>query len=87
MNEDILKFLTTQAPAVVVLAIWWYYMTKYFMWVVDKKDEQNQSNLQMFIELVKENISVNSKFSDALWLLHPKLDEIHQDIKEIKSRK
>ena len=87
MNEAIIQFLTTQAPAVWVLSLGGYFMTKYFMWVVDKKDIQNQANLDRFIGLVEKTNDVISKFSTSLDWIHPKLTEMHEDIKSIKNKK
>lgn len=86
MNEAIIEFLTTQAPAVWVLALGWYFMVKYFMNIVDKKDIQNQANLDRFISLVEKTNDVIGKFSNSLDGIHPKLHEIHEDIKSIKNK-
>lgn len=87
MEDTLINFATSQWPAIGVLSIWWYLMVKYFMWVVDKKDAQNQSNLDRYITLSEKNMEVMSKFSGSLDWLHPKLHEIHEDIKIIKERK
>lgn len=86
MEESLQNFLFTQWPAVVVLAVGWYLMVRYFMGVVDKKDMQNQSNLDRFIGLVEKSNDFMGKQIQAIEGVHPKLTEMHNDIKEIKNK-
>lgn len=86
MEQAVINYLLQQWIAVVLLSIGGYLLTRYFMWVIDKKDIQNQANLEMFIGLVKSNIEVNSKFGATLEWLHPKLNEMHDDIKRILTK-
>ena len=51
------------------------------------KEKQNQANLDRYINLSEKNMEVMSKFSGSLDGLHPKLNDIHEDIKIIKDRK
>lgn len=87
MESTLLQFFTTQWPAIAILAIWWYFLVKYFMGELTKKDTQNQSNLDRYITLSEKNMEVMGKFSSSFDILHPKLNEIHDDIKEIKNKK
>lgn len=94
MEESVMQFILGQWPAIVVLAIWGYFMVRYFMWVVEKKDEQNQANLERFISLVEKSNDVMdksnlviAKVSNQLDNIHPKLNEIHDDIKKIRDNK
>lgn len=87
MEESLQNFLFTQWPAVVVLAVGWYLMVRYFMGVVDKKDTQNQSNLDKFIGLVDKTHEFMSKQIQSIEGISPKLSDMHNDIKEIKNRK
>lgn len=86
MPESLITFFTTQWPAIAVLAFWGFFMTKYFMWVVDKKDQQNQANLDRFILLVEKTNDFMSKQVQAMDWLHPKLEEMHKDIKNISAK-
>lgn len=93
MEETVLNYLLQQWVAVVLLALIGYLLTRYFMNQIDKKDllyqeeikrkdAQNQSNLDRYIDLTEKAIWVMS----SLWWLKPKLDEIHDDIRRIRDR-
>jgi hypothetical protein len=89
MQEALLQFITSQWPSVAILAIGWYFMVKYFMAQIDKKDQQNQSNLDRYILLSEKMVSLTEKniewmhdFKGSLNMVHPKLDAIHDDIKK-----
>lgn len=87
MEESLQNFLFTQWPTVVVLAVGWYFIVRYFMGVVERKDTQNQSNLDKFIGLVDKTHEFMSKEIQAIDWINPKLSDMHNDIKEIKNRK
>lgn len=53
---------------------------------IDKKDTQNQSNLDKFISLVEKSNEVMSKVGTSLDTIHPKLNDMHEDIKSLKNR-
>lgn len=91
MENTLIQFFTTQWPAIAILSIWGYFLVKYFMWQLEKKDSLNQENLKMFMDLVKENITINVWVNDTLKSIqnileniHPKLNEMHDDIKSLK---
>lgn len=91
MENTLIQFFTTQWPAIAILSIWGYFLVKYFMSQLEKKDSLNQENLKMFMDLVKENITVNVWVNDTLKRIqnileniHPKLNEMHDDIKSLK---
>ena len=87
MQDTLVWYVLQQSVVVVVvLGIAWY-MTKYFMVEMAKKDSQNQDNLKMFIWLVEKSNDVMWKFSWSLDWLHPKLNDMHEDIKTIRDRK
>lgn len=87
MEASLIQFFTTQWPAIAILAIGGYFLVRYFMSELTKKDWQNQANLDRYITLSEKDMDIVSKFSNTLDGLHPKLNEIHDDIKEIKNRK
>jgi len=84
MENTLIQFFTTQWPAIGILSIWWYFLVKYFMTQLDKKDWQNQLNLDKFIALHEKTMDAIGKFSTSIDYIHPKLNEIHDDIKAIK---
>lgn len=97
MEQALIQTLTTQWPSVAILSFWWYFLVKYFMSQIDKKDAiykeemakkdtQNQINLDRFIGLVEKTNDVIGKFWTALDWLHPKLNEMHEDIKKIRDK-
>lgn len=87
MEESLQNFLFTQWPTVVVLAVGWYFIVRYFMGVVERKDIQNQDNLNRFIGLVEKSNDFMSRQIQAIEGISPKLSDMHNDIKEIKNRK
>lgn len=87
MENTLVQFFTTQWPAIAILSIWGYFLVKYFMSQLEKKDWQNQCNLDRYIGLSEKTMEIMQKFSNSLDWLHPKLNEIHEDIREIKNRK
>lgn len=86
MQEVLVNFATTQAPAIAILSIGWYFLVKYFMGQINEKDKQNQANLDRYITLTEKNMEVMGKFSIALDWLHPKLDAMHDDIKYLRNK-
>lgn len=87
MEQALIGLLSSSWPTVWLIVVWWYYMAKYFMGQIDKKDIQNQTNLDKFIALHEKTMDAVGKFSSSIDNLHPKLNEIHEDIKDIKNRK
>lgn len=77
MEDIVINALKTQWPLAILLWAGWRFFTKYFMGVIDKKDQQNQANLERFIVLTEKAIWV---MADINWL-KPKLDEMHEDIR------
>ncbi len=95
MENTLIQFFTTQWPAIAILSIGWYFLVKYFMGQIDKKDalyredmtrkdSQNQANTEKFIALVERVGDVIGKFSLSIDGIHPKLNEMHEDIKSLK---
>lgn len=41
MENTLVQFFTTQWPAIAILSIWGYFLVKYFMSQLEKKDWQN----------------------------------------------
>lgn len=82
MESSLLQYILEQGVAIAVLWIWGYFMIKYFMNEIKRKDDQNQANLDKFIDLVKEGNLINTKIFEALDNTIPnKLNDIHSDIK------
>ena len=44
-----------------LVVVGWYFMSKYFMNQIDRKDQQNQANLDRFISLVEKTNEVIAK--------------------------
>lgn len=87
MEQALITLLQSSWTTVWIIVIGVYYMSRYFMYQIDKKDTQNQTNLDKFITLHEKTMEAVSKFSSSIDNLHPKLNEIHEDIKVIKGRK
>ncbi len=81
MDSNTLKYLADYWVWVFVLGVWGYFMIKYFMNEIKRKDDQNQSNLDKFIQLHEKTMDVVAKFSWSIDSIHPKLNEMHEDIK------
>lgn len=84
MENTLIQFFTTQWPAIAILSIWGYFLVKYFMSQLERKDAQNQANTDKFISLVEKVSDVIWKFSTSLDGIHPKLNEMHEDIKSLR---
>lgn len=84
MEATLIQFFTTQWPAIAILSIWGYFLVRYFMGQLEKKDAQNQANTDKFIWLVEKVSDVIGKFSTSLDGIHPKLNEMHEDIKSLR---
>lgn len=84
MENTLIQFFTTQWPAIAILSIWGYFLVKYFMAQLEKKDTQNQANLDRFIGLVEKTNEFMSKQIQSFDGIHPKLNDIHEDIKSLK---
>lgn len=66
MEQSVTQYLLTQWPTVAVLAIWWYLIIKYFMGELEKKDEQNQKNMDDFREAMIKNTEALIEFKNIL---------------------
>ncbi len=86
MEQLLQEVLKSSWPMVAIVVLWGYFLSKYFMQQIDKKDTQNQSNLDKFISLVEKSNEVMSKVGTSLDTIHPKLNDMHEDIKSLKSR-
>lgn len=63
------------------------FMLYHFMKRDEKKEVQNQANLDRFIDLQKESNTIHSKTSEILNTVVIKLNEMHGDVKNAKCRK
>lgn len=63
------------------------FMLYYFMKQQDKKEAQNQANLDRYIDLQKESNVIHSKTSDVLNTVVVKLNEMHGDVKASKCKR
>lgn len=61
-------------------------MIWYFMKTVDKKEEKNQDNLMLFIEMQKESNTIHIKTGEILNTMLMKLNEVHTEIKDNKKK-
>ena len=62
-------------------------MLFWFTRQIDKKDLQNQANLDRFITVTEKYSNLSEKVSNSLDSHIDKLREIHEDIKIIKNKK
>jgi hypothetical protein len=63
------------------------YMLYHFMKRDEKKEAQNQNNLDRFVDLQKESNLIHGKTSEVLNTVVLKLNEMHGDVKGAKCRK
>lgn len=63
------------------------YMLYHFMKRDEKKEAQNQANLDRFIDLQKESNTIHSKTSEILNTVVVKLNDMHSDVKNAICRK
>ncbi len=90
MEVQIIQSFAQYWPAVFIMAIMIYWFTRQ----IDKKDSQNQGNLDKFIAISEKYSSLTERVALSLdahiekidWHWR-KLDLIHDDIKVIKERK
>jgi len=83
MELSLIQEFAKYGSTILIMAI----MIYYFMKTVEKKEEANQNNLMLFIDMQKESNSIHSKTGEALNTVLAKLNEVHTDVKESKSRK
>jgi hypothetical protein len=64
------------------------------MGAIEKKDTQNQANLSLFIQLLRESNDVHLKTGEAIGkqgelsnTMIKKMEDMHNDIKTIRDRK
>lgn len=62
-------------------------MLYYFMKQQERKESQNQANLDRYIDLQKESNVIHSKTSDVLNTVVVKLNEMHGDVKASKCKR
>ena len=92
MEVSILSQILEKSLSVAILVIWGYYLLRYFIWSLEKKDTLNQENLVKFIS-ISEKYSILTERIAASLERHiekidrhgAKLDQIHQDLKDIKN--
>lgn len=63
------------------------FMLYHFMKRDEKKEAQNQSNLDRFVDLQKESNTIHSKTSEVLNTVVTKLNDMHADVKNSKCKK
>lgn len=63
------------------------FMLYHFMKRDEKKEAQNQSNLDRFVDLQKESNTIHSKTSEILNTVVLKLNDMHSDVKNAKCKK
>jgi uncharacterized protein (UPF0264 family) len=81
--EEILKNIATQGPTVAVMAVMIYYFIKQ----QDKKETQNQTNLERFVDLQKESNLIHSRTGELLNTMLTKLNDMHTDVRNAKCKK
>lgn len=92
METSVISAILEKSLSVAILVIGWYYLLKYFMGSLEKKDTQNQENLVRFIDISEKYsvltervaISLDNHVEKIDWHGR-KLDAIHTDVLEIKN--
>ena len=94
MEISVLSAILEKSLSVAILVIGWYYILRYFMWALEKKDALNQENLARFITISEKYSMLTERVAKSLdsyieridW--HgKKLDEIHIDVMIIKNHR
>lgn len=83
MELSLLQSFAQYWPAVLIMAMMIYWFTKQ----IDKKDLQNQANLDRFIMITEKYSVLTEKIANSLDGHIQKLNEIHDDIKIIKGNR
>lgn len=83
MEEFILTMVKSQGLAYTALVGWGYFMLKYFMQVVEKKDSNMAETINRFIDLQKESNMIHNGTGELLKTLTTKLEAVHTDVKKL----
>lgn len=83
MEESLLQLFATNWPAILIMAIMILWFTKQ----IDKKDLQNQANLDRFINLIEKTNAVMDKVIADISSHNLLLRDTCSDIKELNKKK
>lgn len=83
MEEFIANLVKSDWTAFGILACWGYFLLKYFMQVVEKKDSNMAETINRFIDLQKESNIIHNGTGELLKTLTTKLEAVHTDVKKL----
>lgn len=83
MEENLANIAKSDLTALSILAFWGYFLLKYFMQVVEKKDSNMSDTINRFIELQKESNVIHNGTGELLKTLTSKLEAVHIDVKKL----
>lgn len=83
MEEFIATIVKSDGLAYGALVGWGYFMLRYFMQVVEKKDSNMAETINRFIDLQKESNMIHNGTGELLKTLTTKLEAVHIDVKKL----
>lgn len=83
MEEFISAIIKSDGLAYASLVGWGYFMLRYFMQVVEKKDSNMAETINRFIDLQKESNMIHNGTGELLKTLTTKLEAVHIDVKKL----
>lgn len=86
MTQELISQLLEKSISVAVLAIGGYFIIRYFMQALERKDTQNQANLDRFIGLVENTNTMIGTLTREIKSHGIKLAEVHDDVKILKDK-
>jgi hypothetical protein len=86
MTPEIISQLLEKSLSVAILVVGGYFMLRYFMQTLDKKDVQNQANLDRFIGLVENTNNMIGTLTTEIKSHGQKLQEISDDVRSSRTK-
>jgi len=87
MTPEFISQLLEKSLSVAILVVGGYFMIRYFMQEIQRKDAQNQANLDRFISLVEKTNHMMESFRTELGWYWVKLQEVHDEVKSLKNKR
>ena len=86
MTQEFISQLLEKSISVAVLAIGGYFIIRYFMQALERKDTQNQANLDRFIGLVENTNTMIGTLTREIKSHGQKLQEISDDVRSSRTK-
>jgi hypothetical protein len=86
MTQELISQLIEKSISVAVLAIGGYFIIRYFMQALERKDNQNQANLDRFIGLVENTNTMIGTLTTEIKSHGQKLQDISDDVRNSRTK-